>query len=63
MRFPSIEALVHTEIKASPIRNIIDAASFDALLAGARERLGAFCPDGKEIGFGMPAHILSARKP
>jgi hypothetical protein len=53
---------VHTEIKASPIREIIDAASFNALLEGARERLEPFSVDDDRIGFGMPAHILIARK-
>jgi hypothetical protein len=62
VRFPSIDALVHTEIKASPIRDIIDAASFNALLEGARERLEPFSVDDNRIGFGMPAHLLIARK-
>lgn len=62
VRFPSIEALVHTEIKASPIRNVIDERTFDALLKGARKHLAAFCVNGKEISFGLPVHVVTARK-
>jgi len=63
VRFPSIDALVHTEVKASPIRDVIDQRSFDALLDGARERLARFCIDGTgEVAFAMPAHVVTARK-
>lgn len=63
VRFPSIDALVHTEVKASPIRDVIDRRSFEALLEGARERLARFCVDGKEeVAFPIPAHVVTARK-
>ena len=62
VRFPSIDALVHTEVKASPIRDVIDEPSFDALLEGAREALARWCEDGGAIGFPLPTHILTARK-
>ena len=62
VRFPSIDALVHTEIKASPIRDIIDARSFASLLELAHERLTPFCVDGRRVSFDMSAHILAARK-
>jgi ubiquinone/menaquinone biosynthesis C-methylase UbiE len=62
VRFPSIDALVHTEVKASPIRDVIDARSFDALLQGARENLARLCVEGEEVVFAMPAHIVTARK-
>lgn len=62
VRFPSIDALVHTEVRASPIRDVIDERSFQALLEGAREDLARWCTDGKEIAFSMPVHIVSARK-
>jgi ubiquinone/menaquinone biosynthesis C-methylase UbiE len=62
VRFPSIDALVHTEVKASPIRDVIDDRSFDALLAGARRRLAPWCSDGEGIAFALPAHIVTARK-
>jgi hypothetical protein len=62
VHFPSIDALVHTEVKASPIRDVIDAPSFDALLAGARAGLARLCDGSGEIRFAMPAHTVTARK-
>lgn len=62
VRFPSIDALVHTEVKASPIRDVIDARSFDALLQGARTTLARFCDEGGEVAFALPTHIVTARK-
>jgi SAM-dependent methyltransferase len=62
VRFPSIDALVHTEVKASPIRDVIDARSFDALLEGARENLARLCIEGDEVTFAMPAHVVTACK-
>jgi SAM-dependent methyltransferase len=60
VHFPSIDALVHTEVKASPIRDVIDADSFDALLEGAREGLARFCDDSGAITFAMAAHVVTA---
>lgn len=62
VRFPSIDALVHTEVKASPIRDVIDDRSFEALLESARADLAPFCPDGGAVSFAMPAHLIMARK-
>ena len=62
VRFPSIDALVQTEVMASPIRDVIDDASFDALVRGAREALARWRRDDGEVAFSMPAHILTARK-
>lgn len=62
VRFPSIDALVHTEVKASPIREIIDERSFEALLEGARDSLARYCTGSGEVAFSMPAHVVTARK-
>jgi SAM-dependent methyltransferase len=62
VRFPSIDALVHTEIKASPIRDVIDDRSFAALLEGAREALAPLCADGREISFTLPVLVVLAGK-
>jgi SAM-dependent methyltransferase len=62
VRFPSIDALVETEIMASPIRDVIEERDYVALCAGARQALAPLCgPDGA-IGFPLAAHIVSARK-
>ena len=63
VRFPSIDALVHTEVKASPIRDIIDERSFESLLEGARERLARYCGGNGAVAFSMPAYFVTARKP
>ena len=62
MQFPSIDALVHTEVQASPIRDVIDAQSFEALLEGARHKLAGFTSNGGEVSFAISAHIVTARK-
>lgn len=62
VRFPSIDALVHTEVKASPIRDVIDDRSFAALLDGARERLARFSVAGGGVAFPFPAHVVRAHK-
>ncbi len=62
VQFPSIDALVHTEVQASPIRDVIDAQSFEALLEGARHKLAGFTSNGGEVSFAISAHIVTARK-
>jgi ubiquinone/menaquinone biosynthesis C-methylase UbiE len=62
VRFPSIDALVHTEVKASPIRNVIDDQSLDALVKGARTSLACFCNGDGTVAFAMPAHLASAQR-
>jgi SAM-dependent methyltransferase len=62
VRFPSIDALVHTEIRASPIRDVIGEQSFEALLEGARAALAGLCEEGGAIKFALPAHLVTARK-
>jgi hypothetical protein len=63
VQFPSIDALVHTEVQASPIRDVIDAQSFEALLEGARRKLAGSTSNGGEVSFAISAHIVTARKP
>jgi ubiquinone/menaquinone biosynthesis C-methylase UbiE len=63
VRFPSVDALVHTEVQASPIRDVIDAQSFEALLEGARHKLAGFTSNGGEVSFAISAHIVTARRP
>ena len=63
VRFPSIDALVQTEVKASPIRDVIDEPSLEALLQGARGALARFCKTGGEVAFALPMHIVTATRP
>jgi hypothetical protein len=62
VRFPSIDALVETEIMASPIREVIEQRSYEALRAGAREALARWCGDDGAIGFPLAMHLVGARK-
>jgi SAM-dependent methyltransferase len=62
VQFPSIDALVHTEVQASPIRDVIDDQSFEALLEGARHKLAGYTSNGGEVSFTISAHIVTARK-
>jgi SAM-dependent methyltransferase len=62
VRFPSIDALVETEIMASPIREVIDQGSYEALQAGARGALARWCEPGGAIGFPLAMHLVGARK-
>ena len=63
VRFPSVDALVHTEVKASPIRDVIDEPSFAALLEGARESLARWRRGSEdEVAFTMDVQIITARK-
>ena len=62
VRFPSIDALVQTEVKASPIRDVIDDPSFEALLQGASEALAPWRMESGAIAFVLPVPILTARK-
>ena len=48
---------------ASPIRDVIDDRSFDALLQGARAALAPFCRNGGEVAFALPVHTLTATRP
>jgi SAM-dependent methyltransferase len=62
VRFPSIDALVETEIMASPIRDVIEPRDYGALCKGAREALAPWCHSDGAIGFPLAAHVVSARK-
>jgi hypothetical protein len=53
---------VQTEVMASPIRDVIDDASFDALIRGAREALATWRKDDGAVAFSLPADVLTARK-
>lgn len=61
-RFPSIDEFVESEVKGSPLDDILDAQSYQLLLDEARRGL-KFCVNGcGEVVFPMPAHIVAAGK-
>jgi hypothetical protein len=50
------------KVRAPPIRDVIDARSFEALLEGARQDLAGLRSNGGEVRFAISAHIVTARK-
>ena len=62
VRFPSIDALVHAEVRASPIRDVIDERRFAALLEGARNALQSVCDGDGTVAFSMAPYVVVARK-
>jgi SAM-dependent methyltransferase len=61
-RFPSIESWVHTDVKGWTLADLIDEAQYQTLLREAKKELMAYAqPDGT-VAFGLPAHIVSAKK-
>ena len=58
VQFPSIDALVHTEVQASPIRDVIDAQSFEA---SARGRATKACRLHEQRWRGQLRHLGAHR--
>lgn len=61
-RFASIDDFVETEVKGSPLVDVVDETAYAALAKEAYTDLG-FCSgnDGR-VEFASPAHIITARK-
>ncbi|MGA8246398.1 MAG: class I SAM-dependent methyltransferase [Nocardioides sp.] len=61
-RFPSIDAWVATDVRAWTLRDLIDDAQFDDLLATARIRLRPFTDATGAVDFAAPALVARARR-
>jgi ubiquinone/menaquinone biosynthesis C-methylase UbiE len=61
-RFPSIDAWVATDVRAWTLRDLIDDAQFNELLAAARSRLRAFTHASGAVEFAAPALVATARR-
>jgi SAM-dependent methyltransferase len=61
--FPSIELFVETEVKGSPLEDLLDEESYRGLMQEAREELQQFCIEGGEVAMPMDAFVITARKP
>jgi SAM-dependent methyltransferase len=59
-RFPSVESWVRTDIDAWTLREMIDDAQMDRLLAEARTDLAPFAGPGGAVSFPAPALIATA---
>jgi SAM-dependent methyltransferase len=60
--FPSIQVFVETEVKGSPLDDILDDESYRGLLQEAERELRQFCGEGGEVVMPMDAFIVTARK-
>jgi SAM-dependent methyltransferase len=61
-RFASIDELIRIEIKGSPLAGLIDDASYQKVLAAAREELRDFCDAQGTVSLRLDATILTAAR-
>ena len=59
--YPTIDVFVETEVKGSPLENLLDTASYQGLMQEAREKLQQFYKGG-EVIMPMDAFIVTAEK-
>lgn len=57
--FPNIETMVLTEVNATPLRDWLDQADMDRILAESHEMLGQFVGDGRLV-IPLVGYVLSA---
>jgi SAM-dependent methyltransferase len=62
MTYPTIEVFVETEVKGSPLEDLLDAESYHGLLQDAQEKLRQFCTEGGDVVMPMDAFIITATK-
>ncbi|MEE8535970.1 MAG: methyltransferase domain-containing protein [Kiloniellales bacterium] len=62
-RYPSIDHFIRTEVKGSPVDDLLDEAAFQALLEEAREELKSFRDEDGRVAIPLDARIVTARKP
>lgn len=57
--FPNIQTMVLTEVNATPLRDRLDQAELDRILAGSHEVLGQFVGDGRLV-IPLAGYVLAA---
>jgi hypothetical protein len=62
IKFPTIEVFVETEVKGSPLENLLDEESYRGLMREAEAKLQQFCAEGGEVVMPMDAFIITATK-
>ncbi len=61
-RYPSLDEMIHTEIRGWTLADMLDEAQYAQLLHAARNAMKPYiAPDGS-IAFSAPAHIVSATR-
>jgi SAM-dependent methyltransferase len=61
--FPSIEAFVETEVKGSPLEDLLDEESYRGLTEDAKAELLQFRTEGGDVVMPMDAFVATASKP
>lgn len=62
-RFPSVDALVTTEVDSTPLRERISAEVYDQVRHGARSVLAQFTTADGSLEAPFEVHVLAARRP
>jgi ubiquinone/menaquinone biosynthesis C-methylase UbiE len=62
-RFPSVDALVATEVESTPLGERLDAESHDRIRAGARRVLEPFTTSDGSLEAPFEVHVVAARRP
>jgi ubiquinone/menaquinone biosynthesis C-methylase UbiE len=63
VRFPSIEAWVHVDVKGWTLADLIDDAQYRTLQKAAQREFRAYVQRDGTVSFSAPAHIATATKP
>jgi SAM-dependent methyltransferase len=59
--FPSIAAFVETEVKGSPLEDLLDEESYRGLMEEAKDKLVQFCIEGGEVVMPMDAFVITSK--
>ncbi|MGH9154410.1 MAG: class I SAM-dependent methyltransferase [Acidimicrobiales bacterium] len=62
-RFPTVDALVATEVDSTPLGERITADVYEAIRAGARTVLAPFTTSGGVLEAPFEVHVIAARRP
>jgi SAM-dependent methyltransferase len=62
IRFPSIKEFIRTEVKGSPLADVLGVHAMQTLVAESETALAAFVVPSGEIVMPMDAHIVTATK-
>jgi SAM-dependent methyltransferase len=62
-RFPSTDAVVHTEVRATPLADRLDSATYDRILADVHDLLDSYVEADGSLGVPIRAKMIAARRP
>jgi SAM-dependent methyltransferase len=61
IRFPTVDSFVETEVRGSPLDDLLDEESYRGLLAEARDALRPFCAGDGQVTMPLDAYVATAR--